>query len=68
MGIQEMKEYLNIIKKDISIKNNAFYYNGKAYKVGGSLNSLSIVNIEKHTIRFASNDIEYTLRFTGGSK
>jgi hypothetical protein len=68
MNLQEMKEYLNIIKKDILIKNGAFYYNEKAYKVGDSLNSLSIINIEKYTIRFASNDVEYSLRFTGGSK
>jgi len=68
MNLQEMKEYLNIIKKDISVENGALHYNGKAYKVGDSLNSLSIINIEKYAVRFASNDVEYTLRFTGGSK
>jgi hypothetical protein len=68
MNLQEMKEYLNIIKKDISVENGALHYNGKTYKRGDSLNSLSIINIENYAVRFASNDVEYTLRFTGGSK
>ncbi|MDR1285365.1 MAG: hypothetical protein LBJ88_04105 [Campylobacteraceae bacterium] len=65
----DIKGYLNDIKKDIVIeKGGLFYYQGKVYKKGDTLNTFQVVDIGDFYIRFAANNWEYSLRFLGDSK
>lgn len=64
-SFDDMKSYLNEIKKDIKIGSNSFEYDNKIYKQGDIFNSLDVVEISDVFIRFSNVDWEYTLRFLG---
>lgn len=61
----DMKDYLNDIKRDIKLTSNSFEYSNKIYRKGDFLNSFEIVDISNVFIRFSNGEWEYTLRFLG---
>lgn len=61
----DMKNYLNEIKKDIKLASGSFEYKNKIYKKGDTLNSINIIDVSDMFIRFSNGDWEYTLRFVG---
>jgi len=62
---EEMKKFLNTIKNDIVLIDDAFVYQGKRYSTADFIEDIKVTEIGREYITFAGDGWTYTLRYFG---